>query len=43
MRGLWYGDDLVLCGEKEGDLRTMVERFVEVYKKRGLKVNTGKS
>ena len=38
-----YADDLVLSGESEDDLRVMVGRFAEVYKKRGLKVNTCKS
>ena len=28
--GFLYADDLVLCGESEEDLRTMVEQFVEV-------------
>ena len=40
---LLYADDLVLCGESEEDLRAMVGRFVEVCRKRGLKVNTGES
>ena len=35
--GLLYADNLVLCGELEEDLRTMVR------KRRGLKVNAGKS
>ena len=38
-----YADDLVLCGESEEDLRVMVGRFAEVCRKRGLKVNAGKS
>ena len=33
----------VLCGESEEDLRVMVGRFVEVCRRRGLKVNTVKS
>ena len=41
--GLLYIDDLVLCGKSEEDLRVMVEWFVEVCRKRGLKVNAGKS
>ena len=41
--GLLYPDDLVLRGESEEDLREMVERFVEVCRVRGLKVNAGKS
>ena len=42
MPGLLYADDLVLCGELEEDLRTMGGRFVEVFRRRGLKVNAGK-
>ena len=38
-----YEDDLVLCGESEGELRAMVGRFVEVCRRRGLKVNSDKS
>ena len=41
--GLLYADDLVLCGELEEDLRVMVRRFAEVCRRRGLKVNAGKS
>ena len=37
-----YADDLVLCGESKEDLRTMVVRFVEVCRRRGLKINAGK-
>ena len=40
--GLFYADDLVLCGESEEDLRAWVGRFLEVCR-RGLKVNVGKS
>ena len=40
--GLLYEDDLVLCGELEEDLRAMVGCFVEVCRRRGLKVNAGK-
>ena len=40
---LLYSDDLILCGESEEDLRVMVGWFAEVCRKRGLKVNTGKS
>ena len=43
MPGLLYADYLVLCGESEEDLRAMVGRFVEVCRRRGLKVNEGKS
>ena len=39
-----YADDLFLCGESEEDLRAMVVgRFVEVYRRRGLKINAGKN
>ena len=31
--GLLYADYLVLCGESEEDLRAMMGRFVEVYRK----------
>ena len=41
--GLLYADDLVLYGESEEDLRAMVRRFVEVCKRRGVKVNASKS
>ena len=37
------GDDLVLCGELEEDLRVMVEWFVEVCRRKGLKFDAGKS
>ena len=37
LSGFLYADDLVLCDELEEDLRAMVERFVEVFKRRGLK------
>ena len=40
---LLYVDDLVLYGESKEDLRAMVGWFVEVCRKRGLKVNAGKS
>ena len=43
MPDLLYADDLALCGESEEDLRVMVGRFAEVCRKRGLKVNAGKS
>ena len=39
---LLYAGDLILCGELEEDLKAMVGRFVEVCKRRGLKVNAGK-
>ena len=41
--GLLYADDLVLCGESEEGLRVMVGRFAGVCRRRGLKVNAGKS
>ena len=41
--GLLYADDLVLCGELEWDLKAMVKWFLEVYRRRGLEVNAGKS
>ena len=41
--GLLYADDLVLCGESEEELRAMVERFAEVCRRRGLKINADKS
>ena len=41
--GLLYADDMVLWGESEEHLRAMAGRFVEVCRRRGLKVNTSKS
>ena len=41
-RGMRFLEDGRLCCESEEDLRAMVGRFVEVYR-RGLKVNGGKS
>ena len=41
--GLLYADDSVLCGESEEDLREIMEGFIEVFRRRGLKVNAGKS
>ena len=41
--GFLYADDFVLCGESQEDLGTMVGRFTYVCKRRGLKVNAGKS
>ena len=43
LHGFLYADDLVLCGNSEEDLRVMVGRFAEMYRRRGLKVNTAKS
>ena len=40
---LFYADDLVLCGESKEDLRVIVVQFVELCRRRGLKVNAGKS
>ena len=40
---LLYAADLVLYGETEEDPRTMVGCFVEVGRRKGLKVNAGKS
>ena len=40
---LLYAEVLVPCGESEEDLRVMVRRFAEVCRKRGLKINGGKS
>ena len=40
---LLYADDLVPCGVSEEDLGAMMGWFVEVCRKRGLKVNAGKS
>ena len=36
----FYVNNLVLCGELEEDLRVIVERFVKVCKRTGLKVRT---
>ena len=41
--GFFSADDLVLCAESGEDLRAMVGRFVEVCRRRGLKLNAGKS
>ena len=41
--GPLYADNLVICGESKEDLRAMVEQFAEVCRRRGLKVNAGKS
>ena len=42
--GLLYTDKLVLCSESsEEDRRAMLGRFVEVCRRRELKVNAGKS
>ena len=41
--GLLYADDLVSYGESEEELRATVGRFVEVCRRKCLKVNAGKS
>ena len=43
LAGLLYTNGLVLCGESKEDLRAMVGRFMEVCRRKGLKVNAGKS
>ena len=43
LHGPLYADGLVLSGESEEDLRVMMGGFVEVCRRRGLKVNLGKS
>ena len=40
--GLFYAYEVVLYGESEEDLRAMVGRFVEVCRRRELKINAGK-
>ena len=35
--------DLVFCGESEEDLRAVMGRFIEVCRRKGLKVDAGKS
>ena len=41
--GLLYAEDLLLCDESEEDLRVMERCFVEVCRRRSLKVNAGKN
>ena len=41
--GLLSAENMVLCDESEEDLRVMVGQFAKVCRRRGLKVNTGKS
>ena len=43
MPGLLYEDDLGLCSESEEGLRAVGGSFVEECRRRGLKVNVGKS
>ena len=38
-----HADDLVLWGKSEEDLTAMVGRFVDVCRRRGMKVNAGES
>ena len=38
MPGHLYVDDLALCGKSEEDLKAMVGCFIEVGRRRGLKV-----
>ena len=43
LTNLLYGDNLVLCRKSEEDLKVRVGRFVDVCRRRGLKVNADKS
>ena len=43
LSGLLYADNLALCSESEEDLKLMAGRFVEVRRRRGLKINSDKS
>ena len=43
LSGLLYADGLVLCGESEENLRAIVECFIEMCMRKGLKFNAGKS
>ena len=43
MPGLLYVDDLVLCGKSEEDLKVMVKWFVEVCRRKVLKVSADES
>ena len=43
MPSLLYADDLVFCDESKEGMRVIVGRFTEVCRRRGLKVNAGKS
>ena len=43
MPDLLNADDLDLCDELEEDPTVMLERFVEICRRRGLKINAGKS
>ena len=41
--GLSYADDFALYGGSDEDLKVMMGHFVEVCRRRGQKVNAGKS
>ena len=41
--GLFYVDDLVFCDESKEELKVMVESFVEVFRRKDLKVYADKS
>ena len=41
--GILYTDDLVLCGDPEEVLKAMLLHYVEIFRRRRLKVNVGKS
>ena len=43
LSGILHAHDLILSGESEEDLRVMVGRFVELCRRIGLKVNSGKT
>ena len=43
MPGFIYADDFSLCDESEEDVKVRVGCFVEVCRRRGLKVNANKS
>ena len=43
LTGLFYTNDLVLCGESEEDLKGMIGRFIEEYKTKGVKLNANKN
>ena len=42
MPDLLYADELVLCGDSKEDLRAMVGRFYEVFRRSSLNANAGK-
>ena len=43
MRRRGESEDCLICGKLEENVRTMMGCFVEVCRRRGLKVNVGKS